>query len=69
VLVQSGYSDRDVSGLLDGLDIGLLVGTGLSFERFAVTGRYTHGVRNISIFDGAGVKNRSIAIMAAIKVE
>ena len=68
-LTQADDVDVSLDDEVEDLDLGIFVGAGMTFGRFVIDGRYTHGVRNVNVdADTPAVKNRSFAIMFGIKL-
>src|SRR5262245_24052135 len=69
-LTQPDDVDVALDNEVEDFDLGIFVGAGVTFGRFVIDGRYTHGVRNINVDDDAPpVKNRSFAIMVGLKIK
>jgi Outer membrane protein beta-barrel domain len=69
-LTQPDDVDVSIDDEVDSLDLGIFVGAGVTFGRFVIDGRYTHGVRNINVdADTPAVKNRSFAITFGIRIK
>jgi hypothetical protein len=69
-LTQADDVDVSLDDEVEDLDLGIFVGAGVTFGRFVIDGRYTHGVRNINVdADTPAVKNRSFAITFGIRIK
>ena len=69
-LTQPDDVDVSLDDEVEDLDLGIFVGGGVTFGRFVIDGRYTHGVRNINVdADTPAVKNRSFALMFGIRIK
>ncbi|HYN06012.1 MAG TPA: porin family protein [Vicinamibacterales bacterium] len=66
-LSQTNDADVELDDEVEDLDLGIYIGAGVTFGRFVVNGRYTHGVRNISV-GGPELKNRSFAFMVGFRL-
>ena len=64
--VDDGQSE-DIGDDIARTDFGLNVGTGVELGRLVVEARYTWGFRKVFDVDGAGFKNRSLALTAGIR--
>lgn len=68
-LTQADDVDVSLDDEVEDLDLGIFVGAGMTFGRFVIDGRYTHGVRNVNVdADTPAVKNRSFAVMVGLKI-
>ena len=57
--------DEDIKGV----DLGVVVGAGVTFGRFTIDGRYTTGLSNLNSddSDSTTVKNRAFAVLAGVR--
>ena len=68
-LTQPDDVDVALDNEVEDFDLGIFVGAGMTFGRFVIDGRYTHGVRNINVdAETPDVKNRSFAIMFGMRL-
>jgi outer membrane protein with beta-barrel domain len=68
-LTQADDVDVSLDDEVEDLDVGIFVGAGMTFGRFVIDGRYTHGVRNVNVdADTPAVKNRSFAVMVGLRL-
>ena len=63
--VDVDIPDEDI----EGVDLGVVVGAGVTFGRLSVEGRYTVGLSNINgdTSDPTKVKNRALAVLAGFR--
>ncbi len=67
---QGETTDVDIPDeAIDKVDLGVIVGAGVTFGRLSVEGRYTVGLSNINgdTSDPTKVKNRALAVLAGFR--
>jgi Outer membrane protein beta-barrel domain len=62
-------SQVDISEFVEDFDLGIAVGGGMEFGRYAVEGRYTFGLSNISADEDneEKIRNRVISILGGVR--
>lgn len=63
-ITSSSGADRDIKDQVTTPDIGLVIGGGLPFKKFAVEGRYEGGFKTVFTLPDAFQRNRSLSLLA-----